>query len=112
RALARASDCIITMAGIQSNQCRQTAAAARRLGLDVHLFLRGEAPRALDGNVLLDRLLGAELHFVPESATAAELDAEVAGFASTLRAAGRRPYVVDLVNDESPDQELAAVSHA
>jgi 1-aminocyclopropane-1-carboxylate deaminase/D-cysteine desulfhydrase-like pyridoxal-dependent ACC family enzyme len=105
RAVAQGADCLITMAAVQSNQCRQAAAAGAKLGLPVHLVLRGERPERAGGNLLLDRLMGAEVHFAPE------LDDSVASLASALKAEGRRPYVVDLVNDASPDQELAAVSY-
>ena len=61
---------VITTGGIQSNHCRATAVAARQLGLAPHLLLRGTPPEreraasgadALDGNLLLDALLGAEI---------------------------------------------------
>lgn len=92
-ALAQGADIVLTCGGIQSNHCRATAVAARRVGLDSRLFLRGEAPVAAEGNVLLDAMVGAELRFItPEAYTArAELMAEEA---ESLRASGRRPYVI------------------
>ena len=54
---------VATCGGIQSNHCRATAVAARRLGLDVLLLLRGETPAEPDGNLLMDVLLDAERHF-------------------------------------------------
>jgi len=57
---------VITCGGIQSNHCRATAVAARRLGLHPVLLLRGEPPTTgagLDGNLLLDVMLGAEIHW-------------------------------------------------
>src|SRR5690348_1569898 len=50
---------VITCGGAQSNHARATALCARRLGLRAVLFLR-EVPEKLQGNLLLDRLAGAE----------------------------------------------------
>lgn len=52
---------LITRGARQSNHCRQTAAAAARTGLRCRLVLSGEPPESSTANVLLDRLLGAEL---------------------------------------------------
>lgn len=55
---------VITCGGVNSNHARATAVAARRLGLDAHLLLRGE-DRPPMGNLLLDRILGADVRFIP-----------------------------------------------
>src|SRR5262249_55771037 len=63
-ALAEGADCIINGAAVQSNDCRQTAAAGAKLGLRVYLVLkeRRDHPAATpQGNFLLDNLLGAEV---------------------------------------------------
>ena len=62
-AQAQADDArtLITRGAAQSNHCRQTAAAAARFGFDCMLVLRGAPPPQPNGNLLLDRLLGAEL---------------------------------------------------
>lgn len=39
-ALARGADCVVTCGGVQSNHCRATAAAARRVGLQPHVVSR------------------------------------------------------------------------
>ena len=54
---------LITCGGVQSNHCRVTALAGARLGLKVHLLLRGESPAEIDGNLLLDYLAGARISF-------------------------------------------------
>ncbi len=59
------ADVIITAGGVQSNHCRATAAACAKLGLKCHLLLRGESSYPYDGNLLLDRLFGAEIRFHP-----------------------------------------------
>ncbi|MEE8058432.1 MAG: D-cysteine desulfhydrase family protein [Pseudomonadales bacterium] len=62
KAIAEGCDTIITCGGVQSNHCRTTALLCAQLGLNCHLILRGE-DEAPDGNLLLDRLVGAELSF-------------------------------------------------
>ena len=62
-ALAQGCDTLLTTGAVQSNHCRQTAAAAARAGLACHLVLGGEPPAQPNGNFLLDRLLGATLHW-------------------------------------------------
>ena len=56
---------VITYGGRQSNHARMTAAACARLGLDAHLFFFDRRPETLRGNLLLDHLFGARLHFIP-----------------------------------------------
>ena len=62
-ALRQGADTLITVGGVQSNHCRQTAAAAARCGLRCIVVLRGHAPSAWNGNLLLDHLLGAQVVF-------------------------------------------------
>jgi len=56
---------VITCGGIQSNHCRATAVLGARLGIKVHLLLRGEKPGVPEGNLLMDYLAGAEITFIP-----------------------------------------------
>src|SRR5262245_41559562 len=60
-AQAHGARTLITGGAAQSNHCRQTAAAAARLGLRCLVVLRGERPTEATGNILLDELLGAEI---------------------------------------------------
>ena len=90
-AAARAgADILLTVGAPQSNHCRCTAAAARAAGLDAHLIFNGPTIEEVQGNLLLDRLLGATWSFSPDL-PAAQRMAEVA---EELRAAGRRPYLI------------------
>jgi D-cysteine desulfhydrase family pyridoxal phosphate-dependent enzyme len=84
------ADILLTVGAAQSNHCRCTAAAARAAGMDAHLIFNGPPIEEVQGNLLLDRLLGATWTFSPDR-PAAQRMAEVA---EELRAAGRRPYVI------------------
>jgi D-cysteine desulfhydrase family pyridoxal phosphate-dependent enzyme len=84
------ADILLTIGAAQSNHCRCTAAAARVAGMDAHLIFNGPPVEEVQGNLLLDRLLGATWSFSPDR-PAAERMAEMA---EELRAAGRRPYVI------------------
>ena len=60
-ALAQNARMLMTAGAMQSNHCRQTAAAAARFGLRCRLVLAGEPPEKATANFLLDQLLGAEV---------------------------------------------------
>ncbi|HXF70600.1 MAG TPA: pyridoxal-phosphate dependent enzyme [Thermoflexus sp.] len=64
-ALRRGHRRVVTYGGLQSNHARITAAAARRLGLEPHLFYFAPRPPRLTGNLLLNELLEAHMHFLP-----------------------------------------------
>jgi len=91
-AIAQGADTLVTVGGPQSNHCRQTAAAAAKMGLRCALVLSGEPPQRSkwDGNLLLDEVLGAELHW------AGERDREnvMREVAEDLKAGGARPYLI------------------
>jgi len=65
-AQAQSCDTLITCGGLQSNHCRTTAILGVRLGMKVHLILRGEKPEQAEGNLLLDYLSGAEITHLPQ----------------------------------------------
>lgn len=92
-ALAAGADVLVTSGAPQSNHARLTAAAAARLGLGATLVLEGDAPDADRGNLLLDRLLGANVVWAGEVGPDG-LAAAVAAAADRLREQGRRPHVV------------------
>ena len=56
---------VITYGGLQSNHARMTAACCAALGLEAHLFFFEKRPDSFEGNLLLDRLFGAKMHFLP-----------------------------------------------
>src|SRR5271167_3413358 len=61
----RHCDFVITTCGIQSNWSRQTVAFAAKMGMKALLVLRTaqfkRRPSVLDGNILLDHIMGAEI---------------------------------------------------
>lgn len=95
-AAARESGCdaVLTTGGVQSNHARATAIAAVRLGLAPYLLLRGSADTPVQGNLLLDRVVGAQVRFITKEQYA-DRNALMAQWAQALRASeGRRVYVI------------------
>jgi D-cysteine desulfhydrase len=90
QALEQGADTLVTAGAAQSNHCRQTAAAAARAGLRCELLLNGTKPELPNGNVLLDELLGARIHWIQPSERAAKLRE----LPDQLRKEGRKPYVI------------------
>jgi D-cysteine desulfhydrase len=92
-ALAQGADTLITHGGIQSNHCRATAALGARLGLRVHLILRGSKDEEItDGNLFLDDLFGAECSFYSPEEYSSNLSQLVATATEQITSQGRRPY--------------------
>jgi D-cysteine desulfhydrase len=92
-ALSQRADTLITCGTLQSNCCRTVAAVAARLGLRAVLALRGARPDEYDGNLLLDHLLGAEVHYC-DAAAWERVDDVLADLAGQVRARGGVPYVI------------------
>ena len=91
-------DSIITIGGIQSNHARSTAVASRQLGLTPYLILRSkETPEEYDisGNLMLDRLVGAEIHQVTPSTYAQIGSVNLTHqLAVQLEEQGKKPYII------------------
>ncbi len=94
RALKEGADVVITAGGIQSNHARATAAAAARLGLKVHLVLDISKEPSLEGNYLLDKILGAEISLLNEKEEGKNLDEKMQEVADIYRQQGKRPYII------------------
>jgi D-cysteine desulfhydrase len=90
QALEQGADTLVTAGAAQSNHCRQTAAAAARAGLRCELLLNGTRPELPNGNLLLDDLLGARIHWVQRS----EREAKLSKIPDELRKQGGKPYVI------------------
>ena len=95
-ALQQGADTIITVGAVQSNHVRQTAAAAAKLGLNCEVLLEHRVtdpsePYATSGNVLLDKILGANLREYPGGA---DFDAAMNVVAEEVEASGGKPYII------------------
>jgi D-cysteine desulfhydrase family pyridoxal phosphate-dependent enzyme len=91
---SQGADTVIAGAYSQSNWCRQITAAACKRGLKVALvLLHGEKGPRVQGNLLLDHLMGAEVEVV-ELEAMQQLQPELEAKAAAVEAAGGRPYIV------------------
>ena len=95
-ALDKGADTIITAGAVQSNHVRQTAAAAARHGMACEVILEHRVSNPGDlylnsGNVLLDRVLGANLHEVEKGT---DYDGAMDEIAGNVRARGGSPYII------------------
>jgi D-cysteine desulfhydrase family pyridoxal phosphate-dependent enzyme len=119
--LDQEADVVITWAGLQSNWCLQTAAAARKYGLEpvLILFDRGGASGGSDGNLLLDHILDAQVTIekiegakVIKSEEAQKIVAEAV---SQVEARGLKAYVAPIggsMAGGSMQVPLGAVAYA
>ena len=89
-ALAKGADTIITLGAIQSNHCRQTAAAAAVAGLRCELILNGKKPDLPNGNLFLDEIYGANIRWIERSQRAAKAKE----LTEQLKSEGRKPYLI------------------
>ena len=125
-AIARGATTLVTSGAAQSNYCRLTAAAARRLGLAVVLVLAGDGSGAATGNLTVDAIFGADIRWVGDGA-AAHLDDAVREVAEQLRAQGEQPAILPFggsnalgargyltcaaeLEDQAPDAEHVVVA--
>ncbi|PZN96003.1 MAG: D-cysteine desulfhydrase [Alphaproteobacteria bacterium] len=95
-AMEQGADTLVTQGAVQSNHVRQTAAAAAAHGLRCEVILEERTgSRATDyvhnGNVLMDRLFGADIRFVDGGS---DMPSELEITAEQVRARGGRPYVI------------------
>ncbi len=85
------ADMLISAGALQSNHCRQTAAAAAKFGLACTLVLNGQPPEHASANLLLDELFGARIVNVAERG---DRDRVLKETFEAEAAAGRKPYLV------------------
>ena len=93
--LRRDPEVLVTGANIQSNWSRQAAAAAAKLGIPIVLVLRNTELPEIQGNVLLDFWLGADVRFVDEPDITLVVAERLDKIVDELRAAGRRAFKID-----------------
>ena len=101
------ADTVLITGAVQSNFVRLCAAAAARLGWQAVVQLEHRVPKddAIyngSGNVLLNHLLGAQVHYFDEGENEAAADANLDRMAQELSEQGRRPYVVHLGIEHPP----------
>lgn len=92
-ALKRRADTVITAGGLQSNLCALTAAACCKLGLRCLLVHNADPPSTLQGNTLLNSILGATPHFVgklDEETRTVEMER----LAEKVKLSGRNSYII------------------
>lgn len=89
-ALKQGCKTLMSTGAVQSNHCRQVAAAAAKAGLECILVLSGDEPAERQGNLLLDYLSGAKTIFV----TRPERDAELQKAFEKAVADGKKPYLI------------------
>ena len=95
-AIEKKADVIITQGAVQSNHARQTAAAACKVGMECELIFEKRVEDAddaykLSGNVLLDRIYGANISEVDKGS---DMNAAMEALAEELRGKGKTPYIV------------------
>ncbi len=88
----KGADVVISTGAVQSNCACIVAAAARRLGMEPVLVLVGKEPDVYDGNLLLDKLLSAEIHFI--DGYGPHVEDYMNSLADEFRAKGHNPYLI------------------
>ena len=108
QAVEQGAEMVVWGAGVQSNNCRQTAAACAKLGLPCHLILsRANHGDDVQGNLLLDHIVGATVEIV-DPPLGPELYGLVSEHADRLRSEGRKVYAWD----SDICKPLASISYA
>lgn len=101
-ALRQGATVLVTSGAAQSNHARMTAAAARAANLKAALILtRDRAQPAMQGNLFLDYLFGAEIHWIDENpnplfATGDQEAAKIAEVMADLEKRAERPYLIPI----------------
>lgn len=95
-ALAAGADHLVTQGAVQSNHVRQTAAVAAKLGLACtavleHRIETNDSTYLNNGNVLLDRLMGATIEYRPGGT---DMQAAIEEVGAKLQADGAKPYLI------------------
>ena len=104
-ALKDEPDTVIVGLDIQSNSARQTVGACNKLGLRTILVLEGTPSATIQGNLLVDYLLGAEVHFATD---AKEQRIMLDSLAEKVRGTGGRPHIL---NDNPMFDVASAVAY-
>lgn len=117
QAIAENADTILITGAVQSNFARLAAAVARSQGMHPIVQLENRVPGKsaryrTSGNVLMSRLLGAEIMEFEDGEDEVGADAAMHDRADALRAEGRRPYIIHLSEGHPPLGALGYVDAA
>jgi len=93
-------DTVITAGGIQSNHCRATLFAAKRMGLKTVLLLKDTEPDIYNGNFLMDKILGVEIVYLTEEEYE-NRDETLKINAERLKSNGLKPYIIPVGGSNS-----------
>lgn len=94
-ALEHDCDTIVTSGGLQSNFCRITASAAAFAGLSAHLVLGSKQPENLTGNLILNNILGAHLHYI-DSTNWSDWEEECGNIVYKLESQGKKVFPISI----------------
>ncbi|MDX8335011.1 1-aminocyclopropane-1-carboxylate deaminase/D-cysteine desulfhydrase [Candidatus Cetobacterium colombiensis] len=93
-AIDNGCDTLITCGGIQSNHARSTVAAGIKVGLSSVLVLRTNEEPEVDGNYLIDQLLGADIKFITSDEYSNKREEIMENIKSELLQNGRKGYII------------------
>lgn len=110
QAQAAGADTLVTCGSMQSNHARLTTAAARKLGIDSVVVLSRDAWNAIQGNLLLVYLMGAQVEVI-DGVDHWALEASARQICEALEASGHTPHYVP-VSGTTPHSCLGYVRGA
>ncbi|WP_300393235.1 D-cysteine desulfhydrase family protein [Fusobacterium sp.] len=87
-------DTLITCGGIQSNHARATAAAGIKLGLKSILVLKSDDKPEVEGNYLLDRIMGADVRIISSEDYKNKRQEIMEEIVEELKEKGRKGYII------------------
>lgn len=98
KALKQNYDTVITAGALHSNHALQTAAAAKKLGMDAVLVLRGKVENK--GNYFMDKIIGADIR-VYDVKTSKELNVFMKKIQKELKEKGKKPLIIPVGGSDS-----------
>ena len=87
-------DTLITCGGIQSNHARATAAAGIKLGLKSVLVLRSDETPEMEGNYLIDKIMGADIRIISSEDYRERRQEIMENILKELEEKGRKGYII------------------